>query len=143
MLECPYWIFLFILTNKIMIKDIAFTIYPVTNIEKSRAFYEGLLGLVPNDEFPATEGTSWIEYNVGPCAFAIGYAPDQWKPSPDGASIAFEVTDFEAVTKKLKDAGCTFKIEPMEFPTCHMAVVHDPDGSCVAIHKKKHHTHSA
>jgi predicted enzyme related to lactoylglutathione lyase len=121
-----------------MIKDMAFTVYAVNDIAKAREFYEGLLGLIPGDEFPPKEGTSWIEYNVGTGAFAIGYAPDQWKPSADGASVAFEVDDFEGMIKKLKDANCSFKIEPMEFPTCHMAVVLDPDGSSVGIHKKKH-----
>ncbi len=120
-----------------MIKEIAFTIYAVTDIAKARAFYEGILGLVPNDDFPPKEDSTWIEYNVGSGAFAIGYAPGQWEPSKDGASVAFEVDDFEGMIAKLKAADLKFKIEPMDFPTCQMAVVLDPDGSSVAIHKRK------
>lgn len=124
-----------------MIKEIAFTIYAVSNIKKARDFYEGVLGLVPSDEFPIKEDSTWIEYNIGKApnegTFAIGHAPGQWEPSKDGASVAFEVEDFDAIIAKLKEANCSFKVEPMEFPTCHMAVVLDPDGSSVGIHKRK------
>lgn len=123
-----------------MIKEIAFTIYAVTDMKKARGFYEGVLGLVPSDEFPVKEDSQWIEYNIGKApnegTFAIGYAPGQWEPSKDGASVAFEVEDFDATIAKLKEAGCSFKIEPMDFPTCRMAVVLDPDGSSVGIHKR-------
>lgn len=124
-----------------MIKEIAFTIYAVSDIKKARAFYEGVLGLVPSDEFPVKEDSVWIEYNIGKApnegTFAIGYAPGQWEPSKDGASISFEVDDFDATIAKLKAEGLKFKVEPMDFPTCHMAVVLDPDGSSVGIHKRK------
>jgi predicted enzyme related to lactoylglutathione lyase len=119
-----------------MIKEIAFTIYAVSDMAKSRAFYEGVLGLVPSDEFPVTPESLWIEYNIGAGTFALGRS-DDWKPSEDGAVIAFEVDDFDATIATLKEADTTFKIEPMDFPTCHMAVVNDPDKNKVTIHKRK------
>src|SRR5690348_16416466 len=119
-----------------LFKEIAFTIYAVTNIKKSRAFYEGILELVPNDDFPASDDTQWIEYNIGPGTLSIGCAPDQWKPSSDGASVALEAIDFDAVIKKLKDNNIKFKVEPMDFPTCRMAAVFDPDNNVIAIHQR-------
>lgn len=120
-----------------MIKEIAFTVYAVTDMKKSRAFYEGVLGLVPSEEFGADqENPSWIEYNLGEGTFSIGCSPD-WKPSQDGASVGFEVDDFETFTAGLKEKGVVFKMEPMEFPTCHMAVVKDPDLNNVLIHQRK------
>ncbi len=119
-----------------MIKDIAFTVYAVTDIEKARAFYEGILGLIPGSEFDGSKNPSWIEYNVGSGVFAVGSSPD-WKPSEDGAVIAFEVENFEEMVQKLKDANIPFKLEPQSFPTCHMTVVSDPDKNRVLIHKKK------
>lgn len=116
------------------IKEIAFTVYAVNDMKKAKEFYEGILGLVPGSEF---NSDMWTEYEVGTGIFALGCMPDQWKTSPDGASVAFEVEDFEEAAKKLKDSGCQFKIEPSEFPTCHMAVVKDPDGNHVLIHKRK------
>lgn len=116
-----------------MIKNIAFTIYAVTNIPRSKAFYEGVLGLVPSKEF---NGDSWVEYDLGEGTFAIGCSPD-WKPSQDGATIAFEVDDFDATIAKLKAAHVTFKLDAMSFPGCSMAVIKDPDLNNVLIHKKK------
>jgi predicted enzyme related to lactoylglutathione lyase len=119
-----------------MFTDIACTVYAVTDIKKSRAFYEGILGLKPSDEFPATDGTFWIEYSIGSGALAIGCAPD-WKPSQDGAVVMLETPDFEATVKKLKAAGVQFKLEPQEFPPCWMAVSKDPDMNNITIHHKK------
>ncbi len=119
-----------------LFKEIAFTIYAVTDIKKSRAFYEGVLGLVPNDDFPAKPDSVWIEYNIGPGTLSIGCSPD-WKPSSDGAVAALEAIDFDKVMKILKDAKVEFKVEPMDFPGCKMAVVYDPDRNCVSIHHRK------
>jgi catechol 2,3-dioxygenase-like lactoylglutathione lyase family enzyme len=117
-----------------MIKDIAFTIYAVTDMKKAKEFYEGILGLVPGKEFNSDQ---WTEYDLGSGTFALGCAPDQWKPSEDGAVVAFEVDDFDAAIQKLKDNNVEFKLEPQHFPTCSMAVVRDPDRNMITIHKKK------
>ncbi len=120
------------------IKEIAFTVYAVTDMPKARAFYEGVLGLKTNDEFNGKDGknANWIEYDVAGQTFGIGCSPE-WKPSSDGASIAFNVDDFDGTVKELKTKGVPFFMEPMEFPTCHMTVITDPDGNKIVIHKKK------
>lgn len=119
-----------------MIKEIAFSIYAVTDIERSRKFYEGILGLVPNGEFDKVPDPKWIEYAVGSSTLAIGCSPD-WKPSQDGAVIALEVEDFAGAIEKFKTHNLTFVLEPQDFPTCHMAVIEDPDKNRILIHKKK------
>ncbi len=120
-----------------MIKDIAFVGYPTTDMKKARAFYEGLLGLVPTNEFgPVTDESEFIEYAVGSGTLSIGKM-DNWKPSSDGPSAAFEVDDFDDVIKKLKDNNIVFVIDPMDTPVCHMAVVQDYDGNGLMIHQRK------
>ena len=119
-----------------MIQEIAFTVYAVTDMKKARAFYEGVLGLIPSPEYDGTKSANWIEYNIGTGTFAIGSSPD-WKTSQDGASVAFEVSDFDDFVKKLKDKGVPFKMEAQNFPTCSMAVVRDPDMNNILIHKRK------
>ncbi len=47
-----------------------------------------------------------------------------------------EVEDFPAAMERLKASACAL-YGPMESPTCHMAVVSDPDGNSVVIHKRK------
>jgi predicted enzyme related to lactoylglutathione lyase len=119
------------------ITEIAFTCFPVTDMSKSRAFYEGLLNLKPSTQFGSpSEASEWTEYEIGGGAFAIG-RHSSFKTSPDGASIAFEVEDFDKAVQQLKEAEVTFKIEPTETPVCRMAMIFDPDGSIVCIHKSK------
>jgi predicted enzyme related to lactoylglutathione lyase len=115
-------------------QKIAFTGIPVTDIQRARAFYEGVLKLKPSAEF--AEGV-WVEYELGPDTLAIGSVGEQWKPSADGTSVAIEVEDFESAIKSLKEAEAHFAAEGIESPCCRMAVVQDPDGNKLIIHKLK------
>ena len=114
--------------------NIAFTGIPVTDMKRARAFYEGTLGLKPSAEFG--EGV-WIEYAIGNETLAIGSVGDQWKPSADGTCVAIEVEDYEAAVKDLKAANVSFAAEGIDSPVCRMAVVQDPDGNKIIIHKLK------
>ena len=125
-----------------MIKEIAFVGYPTTNMKKARSFYEGILGLVPGDEFgPVTDESEFVEYAVGTNTLAIGYTHPQyspdWEPSKKGPSIYFEMENFEEAIKKLKDNNVTFTVEPIETPSCSLAIVLDPDGNSIGIHQRK------
>lgn len=121
----------------INIKDIGFVVYAVNDMKKARAFYEGVLGLRVNPEFDGSKNENWVEYLVGSSAFAIGCSP-LWKTSEHGAVAAFEVENFDATMAEIKEAGVPFFMEAQDFPTCHMAVINDPDKNKVMIHQKKH-----
>jgi predicted enzyme related to lactoylglutathione lyase len=116
------------------IKEIGFVAIPVTDIKRARSFYEEVLGLQVSDEMT---GGKWIEYAVGDDTLAIANVSDTWTPSDQGTGAAFEVEDFDEAIKNLKDAGVKFAAEPFETPCCHMAVVQDPDGNKLMIHKLK------
>jgi predicted enzyme related to lactoylglutathione lyase len=120
--------------------EVAFTCYPVTDLPASRAFYEGVLQLVPATATPMPDGGGWVEYELGAHTLAIG-AASGWLPSPDGPSCGLEAVDFDATIASLKAAGAPFKMEPFETPVCHMAMVLDPAGNVIIIHKRKpgHH----
>jgi catechol 2,3-dioxygenase-like lactoylglutathione lyase family enzyme len=45
------------------VTESAFTGYPVTDMPRARAFYEGVLGLKPASTFEH-EGKHWIEYDI-------------------------------------------------------------------------------
>ena len=115
------------------VTEIAFSCYAVTDIKISRDFYEGVLSLKPTT---IIEG-KWVEYEFGPYALAIGCAPGFFKPSPDGCSVALEVEDFDAAVAHLLANQVKFRIEPMATPVCHMAMISDPDGNSICIHKRK------
>jgi len=116
------------------IKKIAFIGIPVTDISRARKFYEEVLGLAVADEMM---GDKWIEYAVGDNTLAIANVGEQWTPSDQGTGAALEVKDFDEAIKHLKDQKVRFAAEPFETPCCHMAVVQDPDGNKLIIHKLK------
>ncbi len=114
-----------------MITDIAFTVYPVTDIARSRAFYEQILGLKVADTF----GSSWIEYQAGTATFAI---TDNFGFTAPSTLVAFEVDDLDAHVAALKAAGVPFLGDINDFPSCRMALITDPDGSTICLHQRKH-----
>ena len=62
---------------------------------------------------------------------------DNWKPSNEGTSAALEVENFEEAIADLKERHVHSTPKPFESPVCHMAVVQDPDGNKIIIHKLK------
>jgi predicted enzyme related to lactoylglutathione lyase len=116
------------------IEGIGFVGIPVTDMKRARAFYEDVLGLKISDKMM---GGKWIEYAVGEETLAIANISDTWKPSDQGAGPAFEVENFDDAIKRLKDRHVRFAAEPFETPCCHMAIIHDPDGNKLMIHKLK------
>ncbi len=121
----------------IRITEIAFSCYAVTDMARARAFYEGVLELRPDSVMDTPNG-QWVEYEIGTGALSIGSSP-HWKPSPDGCSVALEVEDFDAAITQLRGAGVSFRMEPFQTPVCRMAMVFDPDGNTVCIHKRNSH----
>jgi predicted enzyme related to lactoylglutathione lyase len=122
------------------VSEIAFSCYPVTDMARARAFYEGVLGLKPSMVHGEPGGMQWTEYDLGAGTLALGSAPG-WLPSSDGCCVGLEVEDFAAAITQLKDAGVRFKLEPFPTPVCQMAFIFDPDNNVLCIHKRNagHH----
>jgi len=120
--------------------EIAFSTYPVTDVARARAFYEGVLGLKATVDMDMGEKGHWIEYDIGTGTLGLGkYAG--WKPTPDGCTVGLEVEDFDAAVDVIREAGTPIKMGPLETPVCHMLMISDPDGNPLIIHKRKpgHH----
>jgi predicted enzyme related to lactoylglutathione lyase len=116
------------------INNLAFIGIPVTDIKRAREFYQGVLGLAIAEEM--MDG-NWIEFAVGDNTVAIANVGAQWMPSGQGTSAALEVENFEQTISELRRQGVRFAAEPFETPCCHMAVVQDPDGNKLIVHKLK------
>ena len=118
------------------ILELAFTGYPVTDMERARKFYEGILKLEPTRTFGNPEA-QWVEYDLGASTFAVSnMSKEEWKPSSDGPAVAFEVDDFDSALTELRAGDVKFVLEPFESPVCRMAIVSDPDGNSICIHKR-------
>jgi predicted enzyme related to lactoylglutathione lyase len=118
------------------VTEIAFNYYPVTDLKRAREFYEGALGL-KESRLWGDERAAWIEYDIGPGTLAITNMSPDWKPSRDGGGVGLEVEDFKGAIARLKAKGVAFRVEPNETPVCWMAVVSDPDGNTIVVHKRK------
>ena len=49
--------------------------------------------------------------------------------------MALEVSDLDAFVHKLKERAVSFVTEAFDTPVCRMAVIEDPDGNHITIHK--------
>ena len=116
------------------VKKIGFVAIPVTDMKRAREFYEGVLGLKESTRF--MDG-KWIEYDVGDDTLCIANISETWTPSDQGTGAALEVENFDEAINQLRSQGVPFAAEPFETPCCHMAVVQDPDGNKLIIHKLK------
>ena len=116
-----------------MIKRMAFTVYPVKDIQKSRDFYENILGLKNTETF----GDAWFEYDIGGTCFAItNFEMPNFKAGTQG-SVAFEVSDLDEMTKMIESKGLKQAMDPMDSPVCRGVFFRDPDGNLVGLHQVK------
>lgn len=115
-----------------MIEKVAFTMYPVKEPARARAFYENVLGLTPGLKAPNGD---WTEYDLpGGGCLALFRGPGE--PSANaGGSVAFEVDDLKALTEKLKAEGVVFQAEGIRGPHCSMSVILDSEGNSIILHQ--------
>ncbi len=117
-----------------MITEMAFTGSPVTDMKRARAFYEGVLGLKPTME---SAGGMWVEYDIGASTFGIGCYGEVWKPASDGTCVGFEVDDLPGEVARLKAQGVPVHMDVTDTPVCRIAIISDPDGNRILLHKRK------
>jgi len=117
-----------------MLQKVAFTMFPVKDTPRARAFYEGTLGLRVGNH--ADNGV-WTEYDLqgGGCLALFNHPDPKAAAAPGGASIAFEVEELDVLVARLKSEGVKFEAENVESPVCRMAILHDTEGNTVILHK--------
>ena len=118
-----------------MLRKVAFTMYPVTDMARARAFYEETLGLGPSQSGATSP---WVEFDLpGGGCLAITTVTQQEPSANAGGTIAFEVDDLPALVAALKAKGISVPADDIESPVCRMAVCLDPDGNSIILHKLK------
>ncbi len=117
-----------------MIRKIAFTIYPVTDMQRARKFYEEVLKLKLGSVFANGE---WVEYDLpNEGCFAITtLSKDTLPSSVAGGTVAFEVDNLDDLMAALKAKHVEFKMEAVITPVCKMAVILDSEGNSLILHK--------
>ncbi len=118
-----------------MFRKVAFTMYPVQDWQRARAFYGETLGLKIGSKSP--DGV-WTEYDLpgGGCLALFGTS--DMKPCEDaGASVALEVDDLDQVNADLKAKGVRYKADMIHSPVCRMSVILDSEGNSIILHEIK------
>ena len=115
------------------------TMFPVIDMARARAFYEGRLGLIPGGLRPDGK----FVYRMGSSTLALFPKPDGTKA--EHTAISFQVPDIRATIDALKQSGVLF--EDYDFPDFktvdHVCVLgaekaawfKDSEGNYLCIHE--------
>ena len=106
---------------------------PVTDLERSTAFYRDTLGLEQIGE------GGWPEFQLGENVSL--YLLDltnigQEFRGPHTAPIALRVADVEETRRELEGKGVVFAGETFDTSVCLMAHFTDPDGNVLMLHRR-------
>ena len=114
------------------VEHVDFVSVPVTDLERSVAWYRDTLGLEIE-----TEGQSDMEFRCGQVTL------DVFDPSSIGqpfavspAGVALRVGDVDAARAELEAKGVVFDGDTVETSVCRMAFFKDPDGNALLLHRR-------
>jgi predicted enzyme related to lactoylglutathione lyase len=117
-----------------MLSKVAFTMYPVTDTARARAFYEQKLGLKVGSH---SSNGIWTEYDLPGGGCLALFKTTDLQPSTSAGSIAFEVDDLDALVSRLEADGVAIKARMVHSPVCRMSVVVDTEGNSLILHELK------
>lgn len=110
-----------------------FVSVPVTDLEKSAAWYRDTLGL-------EQIGTgSWPEFQLGENVSLYLIDPTnigQEFQGPHTSHIALRVSNVEEGRAELEGRGVEFDGDIFDTGVCHMAFFRDPDGNQLMLHRR-------
>ncbi|HSX31140.1 MAG TPA: VOC family protein [Candidatus Saccharimonadales bacterium] len=110
------------------------TTIEVSDLARSKQFYEQVLGFEPGEYY---EPTKWQPYNFGNQYLAIREV-ETLKPRGSLDITNFEVEDVEALWEKVKDAATVVEpLAPTPYGT-YKFVVADPDGYRLGFVRPRH-----
>jgi catechol 2,3-dioxygenase-like lactoylglutathione lyase family enzyme len=117
----------------VIVERTDFVSVPVTDLERSTAWYRDTLGV------PQTGEGAWPEFQLGENVFLYLMDPSnigQEFRGPHTSPIALRVADVEEARRELESRGIEFNGETFDTGVCHMAFFTDPDGNEVMLHRR-------
>jgi catechol 2,3-dioxygenase-like lactoylglutathione lyase family enzyme len=117
----------------VIVERTDFVSVPVTDLERSAAFYRDTLGL------EQTGKGAWPEFRLGENVFLYLLDPTnigQEFRGPHTSSIALRVADVDDARRGLESKGVVFHGETFDSGVCHMAHFSDPDGNVFMLHRR-------
>jgi catechol 2,3-dioxygenase-like lactoylglutathione lyase family enzyme len=117
----------------LIVEHVDFVSVPVTDLERSVAWYRDTLGVPQTGEggFPEFKlGDNAFLYLVDPTAYGSSFA------GPNSSGIALRVPDVAEARAELEAKGVVFAGETYDTGVCHMAIFEDPDGNALMLHRR-------
>jgi len=117
-----------------MLKKVAFTMLPMTDVPRARKFYEETLGLKIGSH--GSHGDNWwIEYDLpqGGCIGLSNFGNEQ--PTGKGGTLALEVEDMDAIIAHLQANGVKLLGDIVKGPHCRMQMCQDSEGNPLLLHQ--------
>src|SRR5215813_2231323 len=121
-----------------MLEDLVSVRYMVDDVDAAIAFYTSNLGFTVRSNFaPAFADVLRGDLRLllsGPASSAGRPMADGRKPGPGGWNrIHFLVDDLDAEVAQLREAGATFRNEPIVGPGGKQILLEDPSGNVVEL----------
>ncbi len=116
-----------------IVEHVDFISVPVTDMERSVAWYRDTLGVPQTGEggFPEFKlGDNAFLYLVDPTAVGSTFT------APHSSGIALRVADVAEARAELEAKGVVFEGETYDTGVCHMALFADPDGNALMLHRR-------
>ena len=115
------------------VEHVDFISVPVTDLERSTAWYRDTLGL------PQTGEGGFPEFKLGDNVFLYLIDPrsigSEFR-TPHGSPVALRVADDAKTRQELEMRGIEFVDETYDTGVCHMAPFADPDGNRFMLHRR-------
>jgi catechol 2,3-dioxygenase-like lactoylglutathione lyase family enzyme len=115
------------------VEHVDFVSVPVSDMERSVAWYRDTLGL------PQTGEGGFPEFKLGDNVFLYLIDPKSLGGefgTPHGSPIALRVADVAEARKELEDRGIEFVDETYDSGVCQMSPFADPDGNRFMLHRR-------
>jgi catechol 2,3-dioxygenase-like lactoylglutathione lyase family enzyme len=99
------------------------------DVEATRRFYESLLGVPPEAEWPGG-----VVFDAGGVKLLVHHEmPRSDDEPPNEDHVAFSVADVDGACAGLRGMGVELLVEPRDFSWGRSAYLRDPDGRLVEL----------
>jgi catechol 2,3-dioxygenase-like lactoylglutathione lyase family enzyme len=117
----------------VIVERTDFVSVPVTDMQRSKAFYADTLGLeqVSDGGFPEYQ----LGENVSLYLLSMEAVGSRFT-APHSAHVALRVPDVAEARRELESRGVSFAGATLDTGVCHMAFFNDPDGNALMLHRR-------
>lgn len=118
------------------IRGVDFVVNYVPDLEEAVSFYRDTLDLeltLHNPEW------NWAEFSIPPITLVLfgNYDGAPLANGKGGTGVSLAVEDLESATEELHRKGVAVEWGPHELSTCQVAMITDPGGNPIFIHRRK------